>query len=246
MPVVPTRGDRPTCLRAPLRRGGHQRGERPDDGGRPGGGRGAPLAADRADVGEDGGDGGRRRAVRHVVGHDRAHHRARRAPSRPLPGSGGDQPVPATGWNSVLFDGSKLSVEENARQSIEVVEEAKRYGALVEGEIEGFKRVEDVDGEAGSDRRASRSRLRSTSSGRPASTCSRRRSAMRTGCTERRPARQPTGDRHRRGDRHPGRAARRHGHDAGAVHRPDRARLREGQHLDRAQDQASCSPATTT
>lgn len=50
----------------------------------------------------------------------------------------------ARGWNSVLFDGSKLSVEENARQSIEVVEEAKRYGALVEGEIEGFKRVEDV------------------------------------------------------------------------------------------------------
>ena len=54
----------------------------------------------------------------------------------------------AKGWNSVLFDGSKLSVEENARESIEVVEEAKRYGALVEGEIEGFKRVEDVgDGE---------------------------------------------------------------------------------------------------
>lgn len=49
-----------------------------------------------------------------------------------------------TGWNSVLFDGSKLSVEENKRQCIEVVAEAKRYGALVEGEIEGFKRVEDM------------------------------------------------------------------------------------------------------
>jgi len=46
------------------------------------------------------------------------------------------------GWNSVLFDGSTLSVEENQRQCIEVVAEAGRYGALVEGEIEGFKRVE--------------------------------------------------------------------------------------------------------
>ena len=48
------------------------------------------------------------------------------------------------GWNSVLFDGSKLSVEENRRQCIEVVAEAKPYGALVEGEIEGFKRVEEI------------------------------------------------------------------------------------------------------
>lgn len=48
------------------------------------------------------------------------------------------------GWNSVLFDGSKLSVEENRRQCIEVVAEAKPHGALVEGEIEGFKRVEEM------------------------------------------------------------------------------------------------------
>jgi ketose-bisphosphate aldolase len=48
------------------------------------------------------------------------------------------------GWNSVLFDGSKLNVEENKRQTIEVVAEARRYGALVEGEIEGFKRVEEM------------------------------------------------------------------------------------------------------
>jgi fructose-bisphosphate aldolase class II len=48
------------------------------------------------------------------------------------------------GWNSVLFDGSKLSLEENRAQCIEVVEEARRYGALVEGEIEGFKRVEEI------------------------------------------------------------------------------------------------------
>ena len=48
------------------------------------------------------------------------------------------------GWNSVLFDGSKLSVEENKRQTIEVVAEARRYGAAVEGEIEGFKRTEEM------------------------------------------------------------------------------------------------------
>lgn len=48
------------------------------------------------------------------------------------------------GWNSVLFDGSKLTVEENKRQTVEVVAEARRYDALVEGEIEGFKRVEEM------------------------------------------------------------------------------------------------------
>jgi fructose-bisphosphate aldolase class II len=50
----------------------------------------------------------------------------------------------AKGWNSVLFDGSKLSVEDNKQQTVEVVEEARRYGALVEGEIEPFKRVEEM------------------------------------------------------------------------------------------------------
>jgi fructose-bisphosphate aldolase class II len=47
------------------------------------------------------------------------------------------------GWNSVLFDGSHLAVEENRRQTIEVVAEAKAYGAQVEGEIEGIMGVED-------------------------------------------------------------------------------------------------------
>lgn len=48
------------------------------------------------------------------------------------------------GWNSVLFDGSHLpSVEENKRQAIEVVAEARKYGAHVEGEIEGISGVED-------------------------------------------------------------------------------------------------------
>ncbi len=51
------------------------------------------------------------------------------------------------GWNSVLFDGSNLSVEENKEQCAEVVAEAEPYGALVEGEIEGFKRTEDLGDE---------------------------------------------------------------------------------------------------
>jgi ketose-bisphosphate aldolase len=53
----------------------------------------------------------------------------------------------AKGWNSVLFDASKLSVEENKRQCIEVIAEARRYGAAVEGEIEGFKRTEQMTGD---------------------------------------------------------------------------------------------------
>lgn len=53
----------------------------------------------------------------------------------------------AAGWNSVLFDASKLTVEENKRQCIEVVAEARRYGADVEGEIEGFKRTEEMTGD---------------------------------------------------------------------------------------------------
>jgi ketose-bisphosphate aldolase len=55
----------------------------------------------------------------------------------------------AKGWNSVLFDASKLTVEENRRQCIEVVAEARRHGAAVEGEIEGIQGVEDG---VGSDR----------------------------------------------------------------------------------------------
>jgi len=50
------------------------------------------------------------------------------------------------GWNSVLFDASNLPVEENQRQTIEVVAEARRYGAQVEGEIEAITGVEDDHG----------------------------------------------------------------------------------------------------
>jgi fructose-bisphosphate aldolase class II len=47
------------------------------------------------------------------------------------------------GWNSVLFDASALPVEENKRQTTEVVAEARRHHADVEGEIEGIQGVED-------------------------------------------------------------------------------------------------------
>lgn len=49
----------------------------------------------------------------------------------------------AAGWDSVLFDGSTLPVEENQRQCLEIVREASHTGAAVEGEIEGIRGVED-------------------------------------------------------------------------------------------------------
>lgn len=49
----------------------------------------------------------------------------------------------AAGWDSVLFDASLLPLEENLRQTVEVVAEARRYGADVEGEIEHIQGVED-------------------------------------------------------------------------------------------------------
>jgi fructose-bisphosphate aldolase class II len=49
----------------------------------------------------------------------------------------------AGGWNSVLFDAHQLDVAENLRQTTEVVAEARRAGAHVEGEIEGIQGVED-------------------------------------------------------------------------------------------------------
>ncbi len=48
-----------------------------------------------------------------------------------------------TGWNSVLFDASTLPIEENQRQTVEVVAEAREYGAQVEGEVESITGVED-------------------------------------------------------------------------------------------------------
>jgi fructose-bisphosphate aldolase, class II len=60
------------------------------------------------------------------------------------------------GWNSVLFDASQLPVAENQRQTVEVVAEARRYGAHVEGEIESITGVEDG---VGSDAESARQTL---------------------------------------------------------------------------------------
>ena len=60
------------------------------------------------------------------------------------------------GWNSVLFDASDLPVAENQAQTIEVVKEARKYGADVEAEIEAITGVEDGHG---SDEEAARQSL---------------------------------------------------------------------------------------
>lgn len=53
----------------------------------------------------------------------------------------------AAGWNSVLFDASKLSYEDNMAQTKQVVALAHRHGVAVEGELEAVKGVEDGVGD---------------------------------------------------------------------------------------------------
>jgi fructose-bisphosphate aldolase class II len=53
----------------------------------------------------------------------------------------------AAGWNSVLFDASKLTYEDNLAQTREVVQLAHQYGVAVEGELEAVKGVEDGVGD---------------------------------------------------------------------------------------------------
>lgn len=60
------------------------------------------------------------------------------------------------GWNSVLFDAHELEVAENLEQTTEVVAEARRHGAHVEGEIEGIEGKED---DLGSDEASKRQSL---------------------------------------------------------------------------------------
>ena len=141
------------------------------------------------------------------------------------------------GWNSVLFDASQLPVEENQRQTIEVVAEAR----AVRRPRRGRDRVDH--------RRRGRHRLRRPRPARqtldvvvrlhrdaPASTCSRRRSATRTASTSRRRRWTPSGSRDIvAAHRHPDRPARRQRPDRRAVPRPDRPGLRQGQHLHGAQ-----------
>jgi fructose-bisphosphate aldolase class II len=53
----------------------------------------------------------------------------------------------AAGWNSVLFDASKLSYGDNMAQTLEVVKLAHQHGVAVEGELEAVKGVEDGIGD---------------------------------------------------------------------------------------------------
>ena len=134
---------------------------------------------------------------------------------------------------------SKLSVEENKRQCIEVVAEARRYGADVEGEIEGFKRTEEMTGDEAEHvqsldmavdfvRDDRRRRLRAGHRQRPRHVQDDAHSST--------PSASPTSS------RRPGIPVALHG---GTGMTPEQfsdliARgLRQGQHLDRAQDRAS-------
>jgi fructose-bisphosphate aldolase class II len=49
----------------------------------------------------------------------------------------------AAGWNSVLFDASNLTYEDNLAQTKDVVQLAHQHGVAVEGELEAVKGVED-------------------------------------------------------------------------------------------------------
>ena len=142
----------------------------------------------------------------------------------------------AKGWNSVLFDASKLSVEENRRQCIEVVAEARRYGAAVEGEIEGIKGVEDdIGSNAASPVQSldvALDFIRSTGIDCFAPAIGNAHGAVPDDPHPGRPARQ----RHRGGRADPDRPPRWDGDGTGAVQRPHRPWLRQGQHLDGAQD----------
>ena len=89
----------------------------------------------------------------------------------------------AAGWNSVLFDASQLPVEENQRQTVEVVAEARRYGADVEGEIESITGQEDGVGSDDESRRQTLDGATALPRGNRTWTSSRRRSATLTAPT---------------------------------------------------------------
>ena len=181
---------------------------------------------------------GAERAVRDVARPRRRGAGPGDAAPRPLPRPRVDhRSACRRGWNSVLFDGSELDVAENTRQTIEVVAEAERHGAHVEGEIESVLGVEDGVGSDEAGVGAPGRGLGAFHRGHRASTRSRPAIGTAHGLYKAAPELKP--------ERvtelvelqpipmvlHGGT-----GLTAGAVLRPDRARLRQGQHLDRAED----------
>ena len=120
------------------------------------------------------------------------------------------------GWNSVLFDGSKLT--RRGEQAPD--DRGRRRGASLRSARRGRDRGVQArrgDGRRRAGRRASarnRARLHPLDAGRYLCTRHRQRARHVQDDAE---AGQPAGHRHRRGDRKACRAARRNGHDAGAV-----------------------------
>jgi fructose-bisphosphate aldolase, class II len=85
------------------------------------------------------------------------------------------------GWNSALYDASRLSYQDNLRLCKEVVALAKKHGAGVEGELEAVRGIEDdvgseAEGELVPVERASNSLKQREL------TALRRRSVLRTAC----------------------------------------------------------------
>ena len=148
-----------------------------------------------------------------------------------------------TGWNSVLFDGSHLDIDENTRQTAEVVEEARGYGADVEGEIESVKGVED---DVGSDEASEVHPVDVSVKFIEDTGVYAFAPAIGTahGLYAGRPNLDPgAGDRDGRAASDPHGAPRRHGPRPGAVPGPHRPWLRQGEHLDGPQDRVRRLPS---
>ena len=99
----------------------------------------SPL--DHSNLRQDGEVLGRQCRQGHVYRHG---HHAPRCRSRciwitaPIPRW--PKPASKVGWNSVLFDGSGLSFDENFQVTREIVKFADGLGASVEGEVVGGRR----------------------------------------------------------------------------------------------------------
>ena len=138
------------------------------------------------------------------------------------------------GWNSVLFDASQLPVAENQRQTVEVVAQARRYGAHVEGEIESITGVEDG---IGSDTESARQTLDVSIEFIRATGVDVFAPAIGNahGVYNDAPSWTPNGSPTWWRPPGPRRPARRQRTDRRAIQRPDRRGLREGEHLHGAQ-----------
>ena len=161
------------------------------------------------------------------------------AAPRPLPRARGHHHVPGDGLELGAVRRLELCTSRRTRaRRPRSWRRRDRYGAHVEGEIEGVKGVEDDVGSDEERRGPVRSRWRSEfiadDRRRRVRAGDRERARACTRSSRKLDAQRVTDIVERRAD--PDGAARRHRHDRRAVHRPDRPRLRQGEHLDRAED----------